>query len=55
MKNFIERWKNHGYERGESQKFCKKIIPTFAGIFYFVEKFFTSRSVPVRRLRHFQL
>ena len=44
MKNFIERWKNYGYEKGESQKFwielLKKIIPTFAGIFLLIWKIF---------------
>ena len=28
MKNFIERWQNHGYERGESQKFWIDLLET---------------------------
>ena len=44
MKNFIERWKNHGYEKGESQKFWIDFLETL-GEKNVLEKIFFEQQI----------
>ena len=44
MKNFIERWKNHGYEKGESQKFWIDLLETL-GVKNVLQKIFFEQQI----------
>lgn len=44
MKNFVERWKNHGYEKGESQKFWIDFLQSL-GVQNVLEKIFFEQQI----------
>ena len=44
MKNFIERWKNHGYEKGEAQKFWIDLLQTL-GVKNVSQKIFFEQQI----------